>query len=120
VKTNKREFCQLVATGLYSSVTAVELVWRDDDKVDAEVKAKDLMKDKKILKLIERLRGDITLLASPTKEWVRYKLMSVIDDATRLNDFASIRYCLDQINKIDGNYDLSASGVDGVNLKMEF
>ncbi len=120
MKTNKREFAEIMATGLYSSVTAVELVWTGDDKVDAEAKAKDLMKDKKVIKLIERLKGDIKMLASPTKEWIKFKLMQTIADATSLNDFSTIRYCLDQLNKIDGNYDLTNIGVDGVNLKMVF
>ncbi len=120
MKTNKRLFCELVASELYSSVTAVEVVWSDDDRVDAKVKAKDLMKDKKILKLIERLKGDIKLLGSPTKTWVKYKLMTMVVDASALNDATTARYCLDQINKIDGNYDLTNVGVDGVNLTMEY
>ncbi len=120
MKNNKRLFSELVATGLYSSVSAVELVWVGDEKVDAKAKAQDLMEDKRVIKLIARIKEDIKLLASPTKEWVKFKLMRTIEDASKLNDFSTIRYCLDQLNKIDGNYDLTNVGIDGVNLNMSF
>jgi len=120
MKKNKREFCELVASNLFAPTRAVEIIWPQDDLLDAQAKGMELMEDKKISKMIGRMRLDRKLMASPSKDWIKYKLMVIIEDAEKLSDFSSMRYCLDQLNKIDGNYDLSHAGVDGVNLTMQF
>ena len=123
MKKKNREFCELMATDVFEPFIVVEHVWGIDVFEDPILKAKELLSKDKILSRIEMYKKAYLTSSSTSKVWIKNKLVSLVQTANLkdegMYDPSTVRYALDMINKMDGNY-TSTDTAQQVTLNMKF
>lgn len=119
MKKNKRLFCELMATGLYEGFSAVEAVYGDKYESSND-KAVSLLADKQVVSRIKQLKLSNDTMSNVDAVWIKNTLIKLIDKSQRLDDSATVRYALDMINKMDGNYLPENMNAQDVSLTMHF
>jgi len=123
MKKNLRLFCDLMATGMYDELRAVETVWGDKYE-DAREQGYYLMAKKKVVARIDHLKQSNELLATTPQVWTKNVLVSLIERAgvqeDGMYDPNVIRYALDMLNKMNGAYEKDNQQKADVSLKMVF
>lgn len=124
MKKNKRLFCDLMATEMYEDYHAVETVW-GDKYVDSQEKADALMADDKVIAMIAKVKKAHSTRGTISKTWIKNTLVGLVDiaqsiGASEFYDPNTIRYALDMLNKMEGNYEKDNQQRADVSLTMQF
>ena len=123
MKKKNREFCELMATDVFEDWICVESVWGVDVFEDPILKAQELLSKDKILKRIDMYKKAYLTSSSTSKTWIKNKLVSLVQTANTkdegMYDPSTVRYALDMLNKMDGNYS-STDTAQQVTLNMQF